>query len=256
MNKLKKIKKNSGQVAIIVLLVSAIVLTLGLSASRKTVTDLKVDTDEELLKEAFNVAESSINNYIGTGSTIYSIESGGAGAMVNAVTIGNGTSLSSDGSIQPGFNQLFWLVSHTNTGGVGITYYAGDITSLTSSSNKAALKIDYFYIEDSSGDYKVDRIACKTGNLTDTNLVGFDSLCSSLSFVVSGRKPLLIVVTPINIDTELVLTGTTDFPAQGEDLTAVGTADNGVKTQVKTKNIYQVPSFLTESVTAKSVIGY
>ncbi|MDD2482862.1 MAG: hypothetical protein PHE71_01085 [Candidatus Shapirobacteria bacterium] len=63
-NKIKNNQSNQGQIAIIVLLASAILLTLGMSASRKTVTDTKVDTDEELLKEAFNTAESGINNYL------------------------------------------------------------------------------------------------------------------------------------------------------------------------------------------------
>jgi Tfp pilus assembly protein PilX len=64
-------KRESGQVALIVLIVSAVVLTLGLSTSKRTVTENKITTEEGLLKEAFNVAESGIEYYLSTGSTAY-----------------------------------------------------------------------------------------------------------------------------------------------------------------------------------------
>ena len=50
-------KNSAGQVAIIVLLVSAVMLTMGLSMSRKESIDIKIDTNDELLKKAFDAAE-------------------------------------------------------------------------------------------------------------------------------------------------------------------------------------------------------
>jgi hypothetical protein len=49
----------------------------------------------------------------------------------------------------------------------------------------------------------------------------------------------------------LSLSGASNFPVQGEDLTSVGTADNGTKTQIKTRNIYQVPSFLFDAIVVR-----
>lgn len=64
-------KSEKGQIALIVLLVSAITMTIGLSLSRKTVTETKIQTDQELLKQAFNTAESGVDYYLGTGKTEY-----------------------------------------------------------------------------------------------------------------------------------------------------------------------------------------
>jgi len=60
MNKIQKHKTNNqqGQVVLMVLLASALILTLGLSASRQATVETKIDTDQEMLKKAFNAAIS------------------------------------------------------------------------------------------------------------------------------------------------------------------------------------------------------
>lgn len=247
---MKKIKQNKGQIAIIVLLASAIVLTLGLSASKKAVTDTKVDTDEQLLKEAFNAAESGINNYINDGSSNY--EAGnGAKANVNSTVIGGGTSIASEGSVLANNNQLFWLVNHESNGDIGSTYYESSPLLLTVSDDfTGSLKIDYFY---------------KNGAVYGVTHIGYNfSLPGSVDgYVYSPTKTvsipstgdsLLLVVTPLINKTNVSLSGASNFPDQGEELTAVGTAGDGVKTQIRTRNIYQIPSFFMEAITAGNII--
>ena len=55
-----KNKQNKGQVAIVVLLASAILLTLGISASKQTVTDTKIETDEEFKQKTIDISIESI----------------------------------------------------------------------------------------------------------------------------------------------------------------------------------------------------
>jgi hypothetical protein len=249
-----KIKNKSGQVAIIVLLVSAVLLTIGLSSSRKTITDVKVDTDEGLLKDAFNAAESGINNYINNkNNKEYSNNSNGAAASVKVTNIGNGTTLFSESLITSGSNQLFWLVNHNDNGGIGGTYYAGASVGIEVDEDfEGALKIDYFY--KNGANYGVKRLGCKYstgGDVFDNGFVG-RSNCETYSLT---GNPLLIVITPIGGDTKLTLTGSSNFPIQGEELTSVGTAGNGIKTQIKTRHSYQtLPSFFIESMVAGNII--
>ncbi len=248
-----RINSKSGQVAVIVLLVSAVVLTLGLSTSRKSITDIKVNTDEESLKNAFNMAESAINNYLDSGSQVYTGSGDNYSGNVTKTNIGGANSLSSEGLVSPNSSQLFWLVNHNANGSIGTTYYSGNINSISSSENNVALKIDYFYIQ--GGAYKVDRYACQYFGFSSTKSLGFDSPCSSFSLnYVSGKKSLLLSITPIGLATKLTLNGSSPFPVQGEELTSVGTANNGVKTQIKARNLYQIPSFLTEAVVARNII--
>jgi len=247
----KLIKQNQGQVAIIILLASAIILTIGLSASKTTVNNTKVSTDEELLREAFNTAESAINNYLNEGSITYTA-SDGNNATVDSSTIGNSQSLASEGLVLANANQLFWLVNHNTDGSVGTEYYGSNsITLAVDSGFSGALKIDYFYL--SAGEYKVKRLGCNynnssvvTGYTTDT------SSCSTID--LSMGSPLLISITPLGVATKLTISGSSLFPSQGEELTSLGVTDSGVKTQIKTRYIYQIPSFLIDAITAKNII--
>ena len=247
---MKNNKQNKGQVAIVVLLASAILLTLGISASKQTVTDTKIETDEEALKEAFNTAESGINNYLNDGGFNYNTES--SGATVVSTAIGGSRSIASEGKVISNFNQLFWLVNHNSNGNIGETYYSGDSVTLNFDTGyRGSLKVDYFYID--TGIYKVSRFGynCNGGTLVD----GFDARSgSSVEIDLSSGSPLLLSITPIGQSTTLTLSGDSNFPQQGEELTSTGVAGGGVKTQIKTRYIYQIPSFFMEAITAANVI--
>lgn len=246
------LKNNSkkGQISIIVMLTSIIVLTLSLSASRRTVIDTKIDTDEESLKDAFNTAESGINNYLNVGTTTYTSGAGDV-ATVQSSPIGNTVTMSSEGQVLANDKQFFWLVDHDDSGNIGTGYYAGDAINLTVGSGFAgALKVDYFYIE--AGVYKVKRFGCNYGSGVVT---GFDSTTTNCSAIdTSTVDPLLLVITPIGSATSLTISGSSAFPRQGEELTSVGVTSSGVKTQVKTRNVYKVPSFFLDALTARGRI--
>lgn len=245
---MKKIIKNNeqnyGQIAIIILLASAILLTLGLSASKITTSETKIETDEESLKTAFNTAESAINNYIsGDRSKNYSVS--GSGATIVSTSIGDANSISSNGQVLAGNNQLFWLVSHNSDGIIGSTYYNSDF-KITADNSNIALKIDYFYIDNSSA-YQVNRFGCYAGS--DTNLVGFSGDCTNIS--VANKKPLLVSVTPLGGSAKITISGSSNFPVQGEDIISNSSTNDGVKTQIKTRYIYEFPAFMLDAVTAK-----
>jgi len=248
-NKIKNNKFNQGQIAIIVLLASAVLLTLGLSASRKTITDTKIDTDEQLLKEAFNTAESGINNYLNNQEINYS-DSSGNSAIISTQSLGGGTSLVSDGIVTANTPQLFWLVDHDDQGNISTTHYppASTLRISVDSTFQAALKIDYYYKNGTT--YSVNRSGFNFHPINST-VNGYSSIpTNKYTEITTINDSLLIVITPIGAPTRLTLSGSHSFPNQGEDITAVGTAGNGVKTQIKTRNTYQIPSFFLEAITA------
>jgi hypothetical protein len=256
-NKIKNenlIKQNKGQIAIIVLLASAIILTLGLSASKVAVTDTKVDTDEESLKEAFNTAESAINNFlINTNNTSYSTE--GSSASITSNIIGNADSISSEGVVPANTSQLFWLVDHDADGKIGTNYYQGNSIKVEVDDDfTGALKIDYFYKNDTT--YSVTRSGY---NFSSTNPIVnnfIDNGNSSKEVIITTNNgdPLLLAITPLGSATSLKISGPADFPSQGEEITAASSTDNGIKTQIKTRYIYQFPSFMLDVITAKGTV--
>lgn len=250
-----KIKNNKGQIAIIVLLASAIILTLGLSASKSTTTNIKINNDEESLKTAFNTAESAINNYLTDNSkTNYSVA--GSGATIVSTSIGgeNTKSISSEGQVPANSTQLFWLVNHNSDGSIGSNYYTSSSVKLcvANSSFDGALKIDFFY---RNGDaYGIKRWGYNFGGGSVVN--GFNSNNSSCIDAVdlSAGSPLLISITPLGSATSLTISGSADFPVQGEEIAAASSTDNGVKTQIKTRYIYQIPPFMLDAITVKNII--
>jgi len=246
---------NKGQVALIVLLISAVALTLGLSASKKAITDTKVDQDEAELKNAFNVAESGINQYLSNGSKTYTTNDSSAKADISTESIGTGTSITSDGVILDGQKTLFWLVDHNIDGSVGTTYYNKNVTlNLTvDPAFDGALKIDYFY--KNGAVYSVTRSGYNFNTTSVVNNYPY-SASKTVNINIGAEDALLLVVTPIGKNVRLItLKGTGVFPVQGEVITAVGEVGNGVKTQIKTINKYSVPDFFTESVSAINEIS-
>lgn len=258
MQKNKLPKHNQGQVAIIVLLVSAVLLTLGLSASKKTVTDVKVDTDEELLKSAFNTAESGINKYLSNKETTYTDNNGGS-AVVTANDIGGEQSLSSEGKVAANTNQVFWLVDHNTTNGtIGSQYYSSQNPTITLTVNgdnsySGAIKIDYFYIDPATGAYKVARTGCNY-NAASPVVTGFSNDKTNCQTISLTGRSLLVSITPINGDTNITISGNGNFPIQGQTITSVGTVNADIRTQIKTRYTYNIPSFMFEAITAKNIV--
>jgi len=253
MNSLDIRKKSGGQIALIVLLASAVLLTLGLSTSKKATVDTRVDTDQELLKQAFNTAESGVDYYLSTGTTSYTTSDGKSQANVTVSNIGGGANLVSDGLVLQNNTFLFWLVDHTTTGEIGSSGYSGDNLKIAVDSGfNKALKVDYFYkkVDDTFG---VDRFVYNfNGGSVVTGASSVTSGVNEVSMTKIGT-PYLIAVTPIGGPTNIALSGSENFPLQGEELTSVGTAV-GVNSQVKVNNRYKVPSFMLDAITANGSV--
>jgi len=269
--KVKKfIKLRRGQVALVVLVVSAVVMTLGLSLSKRQVEEGKIDADEELLKKAFNAAESGIDYYLGTGETGYTSPGGDSRAEVSVSTLGGGSILDMEEYTVEGKPELFWLVDHSQEGGVSFSgFYEGSSLEVCSNNSFAgSLVVSYFYVD--GGVYKIKREGFNLGtvlmvnNFEDKSDIAIDScgqgekgvVISSLLEV--GTIPLLLTVEPIFSGASLSLKGNADFPIQGKEIESVGmvtASDVAVVTRkVLVKESYQVPSFMLEAITARGSV--
>jgi hypothetical protein len=76
------VKSNSGQALLVILLIMAVVLTIGLSTISRSVTDIKISEQTEDSARAFSAAEAGIENYLATGGT--STSGLGTGVSVEA----------------------------------------------------------------------------------------------------------------------------------------------------------------------------
>lgn len=258
--KSKLLKKVKGQVAIVVLLVSAVVMTLGLSVSRKTVVETRIDSDEELLKQAFNTAESGIDFYLGTGGTAFSNPDGSGRAEISRSQIGNGTTLVSADLVTETNSDYFWLVGHNADGSVNIgdTYAGGNLDVCLDGNFSGAVLVEYFYKSGSS--YIVERTAAASG----VAVKDFSSVSGNCSIggvrvpITTSGVPLLLRVIMIDGDSKITLSGSANFPIQGEIINSVGRAGNlqygGVNTKIQIIRKYNVPSFMFQAVGAKDSV--
>ncbi|MFA7300931.1 MAG: hypothetical protein WC069_01290 [Candidatus Shapirobacteria bacterium] len=237
-----------GQVAIIVLLVSAVMLTLGLGMSKKESVNVKINTNDELLKKAFDTAESGINYYLGTGGTSYSSPDNVSFADVSTSKISDGSDKIDFGEyLQQGNSENYWLVNHLFNGDIGTTYFNGPDVSVCTVSYSGQVKVDYFYKV--GVNYNIKR-----------NLINLNSNCFTVGIVGS---PVLLAVTPISSGGKFyiqALNGGT-FSSQGIDVIAVGRAggtQEGVNTQAKQKlsirQRYMIPGFLLSGMMAEGSI--
>ena len=232
-----KINKQKGQVVLMVLLASALILTLGLSASKQATIETKIDTDQELLKKAFNAAESGIEYYLGTGKTQYGTDTDGK-ANLNVKTLGDSERLSFGNVTLAGGIDYFWLVGHNADGSLGTNYYSVNNSGLnvcTVDGSNVTFKIDYFYKNGAAFSRKSVQQTTSGGCVTNYGITDGDSV--------------LLTVTPVDRSVKVEIRGATKFPVQGEEITSTGSVQ-GVNNTVTVLNKYDVPLFMLEAVTS------
>ncbi len=254
-----------GQIALISLLLAAVVMTVGLSLSKKTVVETKLNTNEELAKQAFKAAESGVDNYLGTGLTTYVSQDSKTTAEVVVTNVGNGSTVNFDQYYLANQSASFWLVGHNSDGDVdyGNYYHGTNLKICIQSDFNGALMTDYYY-RDLSNNYLANRSGY---NVTANTVSGFSNLSLPLpsgsckanfkevTIIDSVQGiPLLLTVKPIGMGTKIYLEGDGEtFPIQGELISSKGksgelTTNNEVSRQVGVLRLYEVSPFLTNSI--------
>jgi hypothetical protein len=254
----KMINKQKGQVALIVLLVSAVMLTMGLSISKQTTVNTRIETDDELLKKAFNAAESGIEKYLATGNLKYTAPDDGSEANVTTENLGGGNEIvNPDLTLAKDF-AYFWLVSHDSNGDLGIDYYNDATIAIgVEEGFLGLLRVDEFYR--TGGGVSVKRGFYDFGSTTGVAKEGFTAEGDNEVDWTLESQPILLAISPIEQSTRISVAGNNPFPIQGELIKSLGTAGRvsaeAVSSQVSILNRYQLPAFLFEAVSGNSILS-
>lgn len=258
-----KIKNNlrKGQVAIIVMLVSALMITLGLSLSKKTTVETKIDYNEEALKKAFNAAESGIDYYLATGQKTYSSTDKLSEATVATENIGGGANTLNFNEFTPQNGvQYFWLTDHASDGSIGSGYYLGNF-EICADNFLGSIEISQFYL--SGGTYGVKRYGYDFDNANHINDFQDNFASDCTNPIASGGNTILVTVTPIFAGAQIYLTGTATFPIQGERINSTGSAgvvfgEAGEETKINKKLVrerrYKFPYFLLSGIVSETSV--
>ncbi|HOG37794.1 MAG TPA: pilus assembly PilX N-terminal domain-containing protein [Candidatus Woesebacteria bacterium] len=251
-------KNRQAQVAIIALLVSAVVMVVGLTFSKMTTVETRIDTNEEALRDAFNAAESGIDYYLRTGSQTYTVPTSTAKAEISVRSLGNEVVLDFGEYTPEGESEFYWLVNHTATG-LGSNYFGGNQITVRHKGIDGSVVINVFFRRGSG--FGVKRYGYNFSNNADKRVNNFIDAIGNQSVTISPipTNPVLMTVTPIfsGANLSIASVGVT-FPAQGEEISSVGKVGEIGAGQVSKKVViqqrYRLPNFFLDALSSEASV--
>jgi hypothetical protein len=171
-------KKTSGQSLLVILLVMAVILTIGLAVASYSITDIKISQQEEESARVFSAAEAGIEEALKSGSA-QDVTVGEITAKVSKAAQGGGRDFDFGGSTFPsGELANVWLIGHNDDGGLNPAVHFSSNGQMTlcwgdgaSQDDSPALELALVYNDEGSGNYKVIR----QGYDPEGRTVGFDN---------------------------------------------------------------------------------
>lgn len=250
-------KTAPGQALLIILLVMTVGLTVGLSLSTRSVSDLKASGQLEDSSRAFSAAESGIEAVL-KGDTALSGTVGNASYTLTTSTAGGNDLVFSLGDINVADTYTVWLAGHDQSGNLDLsTTYAGGMIDVCwqkaeTSSEEPAMEAAVIYKE-STGLYKIWRGAYdpsatrRAGNFfsntdsgTCANLTNKKTL--NLSSLLGTKIALRLRPFYARATLSVApLTGN-NLPSQGLTISSVGTAGQTTRKVVVTQSYGSLPS--------------
>lgn len=214
---MRKLPKNhsSGQALLIILLVMAVVLTIGLSVVSRSVTDINISQQSEDSARAFSAAEAGIEQalLLGTNGTLNLSTGTSVNVSTREVAYGDNwyiypTQLSTDQVM------TVWLSNYNNSSCPGENYcgvstgnnmriYWGNPGTSSNNGNTPAMEVSIYYKDVTS--YKVGKYALDpyANRILDPNNQGFcvpgGTLCSGVSnfTIVGGQEGDAVIGDPL-----------------------------------------------------------
>ncbi len=255
--------RHSGQVLLITVLVLSIAVTIALALIGRGVSDVSISRNIEESARAFSAAEAGIEDALRTGvGRTFTLTGSNATVESSVSVIGASTGAFTLPPIAQGDVQSVWLVGH-QTGSNALdtsTYYQGSAINVcwSHATTPAAVEIILYYLNGT--DYMIQRGAYDPLFATRTTSRGFvgvtadDGQCGSVTDVYrqrvtipAGSIPLLLRIRPYYAGTTATVSpiaGGFELPAQGVEITSVGSVEGGVTRKISVKRQYPWPSSL------------
>ena len=241
----------SGQTALIVLLLTVVVMSVGMSLSREVITDVEISRKQEESARAFSAAEAGVDEVFYQWQSSGSIPTGidinnGTAAMETTELGANQTGFTFPTAIEDGDFAVVWLTSHSDTGAIEENagfFDSGDQLNVCWG-GQAAVELILFY--NVGGDYRTERWAYdpqERSGFADSDDAGCRRLANkaSLSYTdIEGAEiPIFMVVKVFYEEVEvgsIIATDNSVFSSQGLSVTSVGQVDSS-STEVVSRRI-------------------
>jgi len=152
-----------GQAVLVVLLVMSVILTLGLSAVSRSVTDVKISQQSQESARAFWTAQAGLEKALLAQSDIPDSTIDGVSYAVTKSALGGGTDFVFPEKIEVGENFVYWLVNHNSDGSIGTDiadFYQGDnLTIYWGNQGDSPALVAALVYKDTSGNFRSRKFA-------------------------------------------------------------------------------------------------
>jgi hypothetical protein len=230
----------SGQAALVVLLLTVVVISIGLSLSKEVITDVEISRKQEESARAFSAAEAGVDEVFyqwqSSGTVPSEFEINNGSAQMETVELGAGeTGFTFPTMIEDGDFAVVWLTSHDpNTGDIVENpgfFDFGDQLNICWG-GQAAVELILFYKETVTGNYQTKRWAYDP--LERSGFVVSGGGCRDLANSASidyadfegDQIPIFMVVKvfyqEVEVGAEIVAVDNSQFASQGLSVTSTG----------------------------------
>lgn len=263
---IEMIRKNldTGQIVLLLVLITVVGLTIGLSLISRTITDIRISSQIEQSSRAFSAAEAGVETALRTTATLPSgsLNLEGAIADYEVTTFGGSTNVFVLPLTDIGTSQTVWLANHNPDGSLdelsGLDPIAStmDICWGTQPGVAPSVLVTILYKDGSS--YKIakrpfdpDPVAHNNNFIpADTDLT--NKFCDNAfnhkktvnfadDFSITPSAALILLrLQPISNPTNFALKPSEPIPVQGRIITSVGQTNTGIVRKIQVRQGYPV----------------
>lgn len=264
-------RRDKGQIVLILVLITVVGLTIGLSLVSRTITDIRMSSQIEQSSRAFSAAEAGIETALRSNVSIGptgTVNLEGASANYSVETIGDDMDDIELPLTEVGSNQTIWLIGHNSDGSIAENgqSYPLDSTIEICFNNldnaKPSILVTIFYKEGT--EYKIAKKAFNT-ETRDNNLDMAESLgpfCdgkqnnrviilptsdtdnpNTWDFGINNApltKLLFLRLNPIYESTSFTIRPSSDLPLQGKIITSIGQTEANVIRKIQVFQGYSI----------------
>lgn len=270
--------EEKGQSLLIVVLVMVVALTVGLSVVLRSITNVRIATEEENSQRAFSAAESGIEQALKTGADISdkALDNRSSIKEVKVLTLSGKQFLINSGNpVLKNDAVDLWLIDHNtngslnyssgwqqNTQDASLTIYWGtsadpcanaalEVVVVSGTQNAPAIKR---YAWDSCTSTSRSNNNSFDASLTGPVTVGVKTFYFRKDIVISSAsKGILVRINPLYFNTPLAVKGCGEavavthascvsLPSQGKIIESTGIADNTVRKVTFYQGYSKIPS--------------
>ena len=231
-----------GQIVLVVLLVTSAVMVMGLSLSRGSVKELKIDTNEETLKQTFNAAESGVDYFLTRRNEVEKVTYESPVDDFKADVSKEKLKVEDMANRKVVFYEPQFLQ---------LNDYDGELTIKLDDTFHGAVKVDVFYEDGGIERYGYNFNEC---SVDDACIEGFENNKEGEIKIIIGAGSDFLVVSPLFEPTAVKFSGG-NFDDQGKRIISTGKSKDGIESKVSVDEVWELPYFMLEGLVVEGEIG-